>query len=159
VAVGTYNKCCGFYLGVCVRAAIAASENYFFMNLINWCAITFNLDVSSSRTARYTIYWYQITMGVGSIQILGGSQPVAYLEMGDHIDGHKKIDDHFWEANICRPHFRRTTNLATFFLITFSHSHPSDPSERVEPSALPPVFKPFKKFSYQPRGAMAQWPP
>jgi hypothetical protein len=84
-------------------------------------------------------------MGVGSIQILGGSQPVAYLETGGHIDGHKKFDDLFWEANICRPFFRRTTNLATFFLLTFSHSHPSplDPSERgaIRPSTCLQVLQ------------------
>jgi hypothetical protein len=63
-------------------------------------------------------------MGVGSIQILGGSQPVAYLETGGHIDGHKKFDDLFGKLTSVDPFFRRTTNLATFFLLTFSHSHP-----------------------------------
>jgi hypothetical protein len=83
-------------------------------------------------------------MGVGSIKILGGggfpaSGLFRNLEKGGHIDGHKKFDD----------------LLFTHFL-PFSPS-PLDPSQR-GPSALPPVLKPFAKFSHQPKGAMAQWP-
>jgi hypothetical protein len=45
-------------------------------------------------------------------------QTVAYLETGGHIDGHKKIDDLFWEANIC-------LFLLPLSSIFSAHTHPS----------------------------------
>jgi hypothetical protein len=63
--------------------------------------------------------------------------PVAYLETGGrgHIDGHKNLTIFFGKLTSVDFFFRRTTNLATFFLLTFSNSRP-----QIRPTGGHPPF-------------------
>jgi hypothetical protein len=74
-----------------------------------------------------------------------GSDVFRNLETGAIFDGPQKI----W-----RPVFGRTTNLATFFH-SLSPILTPDPFKRggaILPFTCLQVFKPFKKYSHQPKG-------
>jgi hypothetical protein len=78
------------------------------------------------------------------------------LQTGGPFSRPQKVDDLFWEANICRPSFLENDQFDDlFFLLTFSNFLQFSAQIRLKgggPSARPPVFKPFKKIFHQPRG-------
>jgi hypothetical protein len=72
-----------------------------------------------------------------------------------------KFDDLFSEANICRPFFRRTTNLADMATFSFYSLYPVLTPRSAQRGGHPPFYVPSalqKIFAPSQRGAMAQCP-